>query len=154
MKIRIIVPGKITGFVKDGVEHYKRLLRRFADVELISIPREGDIKKRKKDIIIRKEAERIKRYLREKAFLLLLDVRGKELSSEDFSDLLKDILESGKNLDIVIGGPFGIDDSIRKKADFLLSLSRMTLTHELCIIVILEQMFRAFKILKGETYHY
>jgi len=154
MKIRLIVPGRITGFIKDGVDHYKKLLRRFADVEIITIARDRDIKKARKDIIIRKEAERIERYLRERAFLLLLDVRGKELGSEDFSELLGRILERGKNLDIVIGGPFGIGDSIRKKADFLLSISKMTFTHELCVILILEQLFRAFKILKGETYHY
>jgi len=154
MRIRVIVPGKITGFIRDGIDHYKKLLKRFADIEIITVSRKGDVKKARKDIIIKKEAEMIERYLRERAFLLLLDVRGKELSSGDFSELLERVLESGKNLDIVIGGPFGIDDSIRKKADFLLSISKMTFTHELCVILILEQLFRAFKILKGETYHY
>lgn len=152
MTVRLIVPGKITGFIKEGVEHYRKLLRRFANVEIITIAQDRNIKKI--DIIIKKEAEKIKKYLREKAFLILLDVRGRELDSEDFSKLLEEILEMGKNLDIVIGGPFGVDDSIRRKANFLLSISKMTFTHELCVILIMEQLFRAFKILKGETYHY
>jgi len=152
MTVRLIVPGKITGFIKEGVEHYRKLLRRFANVEIITIAQDRNIKKI--DIIIKKEAEKIKKYLREKAFFILLDVRGRELDSEDFSKLLKEILEMGKNLDIVIGGPFGVDDSIRRKANFLLSISKMTFTHELCVILIMEQLFRAFKILKGETYHY
>lgn len=152
MTVRLIVPGKITGFIKEGVEHYRKLLRRFANVEIITIAQDRNIKKI--DIIIKKEAEKIKKYLREKAFFILLDVRGRELDSEDFSKLLEEILEMGKNLDIVIGGPFGVDDSIRRRADFLLSISKMTFTHELCVILIMEQLFRAFKILKGETYHY
>lgn len=152
MTVRLIVPGKITGFIKEGVEHYRKLLRRFANVEIITIAQDRNIKKI--DIIIKKEAEKIKKYLREKAFFILLDVRGRELDSENFSKLLKKILEMGKNLDIVIGGPFGVDDSIRKRANFLLSISKMTFTHELCVILIMEQLFRAFKILKGETYHY
>jgi len=152
MTVRLIVPGKITGFIKEGVEHYRKLLRRFANVEIITIAQDRNIKKI--DIIIKKEAEKIKKYLREKAFFILLDVRGRELDSEDFSKLLEEILEMGKNLDIVIGGPFGVDDSIRRKANFLLSISKMTFTHELCVILIMEQLFRAFKILKGETYHY
>jgi 23S rRNA (pseudouridine1915-N3)-methyltransferase len=124
----------------DDDAHYRRLLRRHARVELM------ELREREESSILRRIPER--------AFTCALDREGKALSSPELAQFLEERRQSGQDLCFVIGGPFGLDQSVKQQADSLLSLGPITLPHQLARIVLLEQLFRAHKILAGEPYHY
>jgi len=104
----------------------------------------------------RKEAERLEAALRPGDHLVLLDERGKQLSSPELAALIAERSRAGGagRLVFAVGGPFGVDESVRRRANQVLSLSRMTLPHELARVVLLEQLYRAWTILRGEKYHH
>ncbi len=135
MRIVVLAVGRLRPPFADDVQHYRTLLGRHARVDLLEV----------------REGERVERLLPERAFLCLLDERGQTLSSEDLSDFLEERRQSGRDLCFVIGGPRGLDLS---GVDMRLSLGPMTLPHQLARVVLLEQLFRAHKILAGEPYHY
>ena len=135
MRILVLAVGRLRPPFTDDIHHYRSLLGRHARVELLEV----------------REAERVGRLLPERAFLCLLDGRGRTLSSEKFSRFLEERRQSGRDLCFVIGGPRGLDLS---GVDMRLSLGPMTLPHQLARVVLLEQLFRAHKILAGEPYHY
>jgi 23S rRNA (pseudouridine1915-N3)-methyltransferase len=135
MRIVVLAVGRLRPPFTDDVQHYRTLLGRHARVELLEV----------------REEERVERLLPERAFLCLLDGRGRSLSSEELSLFLEERRQSGRDLCFVIGGPRGLDLS---GVDMRLSLGPMTLPHQLARVVLLEQLFRAHKILAGEPYHY
>ena len=135
MRIVVLAVGRLRPPFTDDVQHYRTLLGRHARIELLEV----------------REEERVERLLPERAFLCLLDERGRGLSSEELSGFLEQRRHSGRDLCFVIGGPRGLDlDGV----DMRLSLGPMTLPHQLARVVLLEQLFRAHKILAGEPYHY
>ncbi len=135
MRLIVLAVGRLRPPFTDDVQHYRTLLGRHARVELLEV----------------REEERVERLLPERAFLCLLDQRGRGLSSEELSEFLEQRRHSGRDLCFVIGGPRGLDlDGV----DMRLSLGPMTLPHQLARVVLLEQLFRAHKILAGEPYHY
>jgi len=135
MKIVVLAVGRPRPPFIDDLQHYRGLLGRHARVELIEV----------------REEERVERRLPERAFLCLLDVRGRAFTSEEFSAFVEERRQSGRELCFVIGGPRGLD---LEQADLRLSLGPMTLPHQLARVVLLEQLFRAHKILAREPYHY
>ncbi len=135
MRIVVLAVGRLRPPFTDDVHHYRTLLGRHARVDLLEV----------------REEERVERLLPARAFLCLLDERGRGLSSEELSVFLEQRRQSGRDLCFVIGGPRGLDLS---GVDLRLSLSPMTLPHQLARVVLLEQLFRAHKILAGEPYHY
>ena len=135
MRIVVLAVGRLRPPFTDDVQHYRTLLGRHARVELLEV----------------REGERVERLLPERAFLCLLDERGRSLSSEELSRFLEERRHSGRDLCFVIGGPRGLDLG---GVDMHLSLGPMTLPHQLARVVLLEQLFRAHKILAGEPYHY
>ncbi len=135
MRIVVLAVGRLRPPFTDDVQHYRTLLGRHARVELLEV----------------REGERVERLLPERAFLCLLDERGRSLSSEELSGFLEERRHSGRDLCFVIGGPRGLDLG---GVDMRLSLGPMTLPHQLARVVLLEQLFRAHKILAGEPYHY
>jgi 23S rRNA (pseudouridine1915-N3)-methyltransferase len=135
MKIVVLAVGRLRPPFADDVQHYRGLLGRHARVELIEV----------------REEERVERRLPERAFLCLLDGRGRPFSSEEFSGFLEERRRSGRDLCFVIGGPRGLD---LDQVDMRLSLGPMTLPHQLARVVLLEQLFRGHKILAREPYHY
>ncbi len=135
MRILVLAVGRLRPPFTDDIHHYRSLLGRHARVELLEV----------------REAERVERLLPERAFLCLLDGRGRSLSSEELSRFVEERRQSGRDLCFVIGGPRGLDLS---GVDMRLSLGPMTLPHQLARVVLLEQLFRAHKILAGEPYHY
>lgn len=105
--------------------------------------------------ILQKEIDRLLRIIPEHSFVILLDLRGKELSSPQFSQKLEALMVQGvSHLTFVIGGPFGYTDELRKRADFRWSFSPLTFTHQMIRILLLEQVYRAFKIMRNEKYHH
>jgi 23S rRNA (pseudouridine1915-N3)-methyltransferase len=131
----VLAVGRLRPPFNDDVEHYAKLLRRQARVEVVEV----------------REDEARERRIPERAYVVLLDSGGRELSSEAFASFLEQRRQAGLDVVFVLGGPFGTDLS---RHDAKLSLGPMTLPHQLARVVLLEQLFRAHKILAGEPYHH
>jgi len=145
MKFRIIWAGKTKEkYAAEGVEKYLRLLRPLAGVEVVEV---GEQKSGPEAERLRKEGEKI---LRQTESYVLLDERGREMSSVELAEALRD----RPRTDFVVGGPYGVSDEVRRAASETLSLSRMTLAHEMARLLLLEQLYRAATILKGGGYHH
>lgn len=148
-KIRLIWVGKSKdGFIRDGIDKYLKLLKPYVRVELIELKeaKDGD-----RETLKRREGQRI---LEKASSFVLLDEGGIEMTSLEFTSFLKDFMDGPVPLHLVIGGVYGVDGEVRQAARKKLSLSRMTLTHQMVRITLLEQIYRAFTIIKGKAYHY
>jgi 23S rRNA (pseudouridine1915-N3)-methyltransferase len=135
MRLVVLAVGRIRPPFADDVAHYEKLLRRQARVEVVEV----------------REDEALERRIPERAYVVLLDEGGASLSSEAFAAFLEERRQGGRDVAFVIGGPFGTS---LERADLTLSLGAMTLPHQLARVVLLEQLFRAHKILAGEPYHH
>jgi 23S rRNA (pseudouridine1915-N3)-methyltransferase len=131
----VLAVGRLRPPFTDDVDHYEKLLRRQARVEIVEV----------------REDEALERRIPERAYVVLLDAGGRELSSEAFAAFLEQRRQAGLDVVFVLGGPFGTD---LERDDTKLSLGPMTLPHQLARVVLLEQLFRAHKILAGEPYHH
>ena len=152
MKLEILSVGRIKStWIREGVDHYRRLLSKYADVTLNQV-KEGNNAGRAAAVITQEE-RRISDRLQPRAFTVVLDEQGRELSSRELADFLDSLQTDYSSMQFVIGGAFGLGKSIKDQADLLLSLSRMTLPHELTIVILLEQLYRAFSISHGSKYH-
>jgi 23S rRNA (pseudouridine1915-N3)-methyltransferase len=135
VRILVVAVGRLRPPFADDVRHYQKLLARHARLELIEV----------------REDDRVGRRIPERVFVALLDREGEELDSMGFSNFLEARRQSGRDVCFVIGGPFGLE---LEDVDYRLSLGRITLPHQLARVVLLEQVYRAHKILAGEPYHY
>lgn len=158
LKISIVCVGKIKEkYIKLGIDEYRKRLSRYCSLEIIEvndelIPDNASIGEQ--IIVKKKEAERAARYIKEGSFVIFLDVGGKKLSSEQFSSKLSDIMNKGySHVTFVIGGSIGFDKDFLSMANMRMSISDMTFTHQMVRLIILEQIYRAFKIMMGEPYH-
>ena len=154
MKIKIIALGKIKEkFLKDGIDEFLKRLTPYAAVEIVELS-PIEIRNDQVEKALDEEGEKILSHIKEDSFVITLEIQGKELSSEDFARKINEITISGKSeLVFVIGSSCGISPIVSKRADFKLSLSKMTFLHQFARLLLIEQIYRAFKILKGETYH-
>lgn len=156
VKISLIVVGKSKyDWLTQGIIHYQKLLRKYqVDFKLKVIKDEKIDEKKNLELTLDKEAARIFKYLNQDSYRVVLDVSGKILSSEELANLLSDKVNTGKSEFVfIIGGPLGLSEKIVKNCQFKLSLSRMTFTHQLTRLVLSEQIFRAFSIIRGDKYH-
>ena len=135
MRLIVLAVGRLRPPFVDDVDHYEKLLRRQARVEIVEV----------------REDEALERRIPERAYVVLLDAGGRELSSEAFASFLEQRRQAGLDVVFVLGGPFG---TVLTRHDTKLSLGPMTLPHQLARVVLLEQLFRAHKILAGEPYHH
>ncbi len=148
MVLRIITVGKISPWARTAWEHYKKLISRFRKVELLSLSTGGDLNRENPEVIKRREARRIlDRIL---GTPVCLDIRGRRMTSEEFSRFLAGL----RNATFIIGGPLGLDESVLKACRERISLSSFTLSHEVAFVLLLEQILRGFKIAGGERYHH
>lgn len=159
MKIRILAVGRLKEkYLKDGVAEYEKRLAPFASVELLEIGEERmpeNPSEAEKEQALAKEGERLLRLVPEKSFLIVLDVQGKLLSSEALAEKISSLALDGRSdISFLIGGAFGLADAVRKRADLRLSFSPMTFTHQMVRLLLYEQVYRAFKINRGEKYHW
>ncbi len=154
LKIRILSPGKPKlAFIQEGIETYAGRILHYAQLELLWLPVKIPKKNLSANDILKREAEALQKVLKPNTLLGALDSRGKLFSSEELAGLLeRQKLEGGK-IDFVIGGELGLSEEIKSRADLVLALSRMTFTHDLTRLILLEQIYRALTILKGEKYH-
>ena len=152
MKIILLTVGSVkTPYVKQGVFEYAKRLKRYASFEIVPI-KEGKAAL-PKDGVLRREAFAIRKSLAKGDFIVVLTDHGKEFSSREFSGFIEKVFSGGKKrIVFVIGGPYGLDPGLVQEADMEMSLSRMTLPHEICALFFVEQLYRAFTIIKGEPY--
>ncbi len=154
LRIRILSPGKPKlDFIQKGIETYAERIRHYARLELLWV----SVKMRKKNLpdaqIMKHEAEVLQKKRAPGALLVVLDARGREMSSQELAGFFERQLVGKGQIDFIIGGELGISEELKSQADVLLSLSRLTFTHDLTRLILLEQIYRALTILKGEKYH-
>jgi 23S rRNA (pseudouridine1915-N3)-methyltransferase len=156
MKLSIICMGKTRErFVQEGLAKYLRFLRPYADVEIRELKEEKIQDLKDAPAVRKKEAEKIFKAVRAGALLVALDERGQEFTSHDFARFMNSASENGvREMAFVLGGAMGLDEAVTGKADKVIAMSRWTLTHEMARLVLLEQLYRAFTIMTGKTYHY
>ena len=158
MKFRIITVGKLKEkYLKDGIAEYLKRLQRYATVEIIEVADEQtpDSASEMEELQIKaKEAQRIHKYIKEDTYLIALAIEGTMLTSEQLAERIEQLGISGKShITMVIGGSLGLDKSILQQADLLLSFSKLTFPHQLLRLILVEQLYRSYRIMKGEPYH-
>ena len=156
MKIQLLLIGK-TGFrfISEGMEEYIKRIRRYVDFSLQVIPDLKGTASRSIDQVKEEEGKKILKALNPGDHVILLDERGKDPDSFEFARLLeKRMLASVKSLVFVIGGSYGFSEEVYKRGNSMLSLSKMTFSHQLIRVLFLEQLYRGFTILRGEPYHH
>lgn len=142
--IKIISIGKIKEkYLKDGIEDYLKRITKYHKINLIELP----------DSNIDSEGNEIIKYLNNKDYIISLAIEGTNLSSEELSKKIDNIFITNSNITFIIGGSNGIREDIKKRSNYLLSFSKMTFPHGLFRLILLEQIYRSFKILNNETYH-
>lgn len=153
--MKILYFGSLkTSFLKEGIDKYLKLIKPFTSLELINLPSGGDINRSSKEKILFEEEKRFFRFYADKYYFIVLTELGNIMSSEEFSVFLEKRMCLSKEVVFLVGGYLGISNSVKEKADFTLSLSRMTFTHEMAILLIAEQIYRSMKISKNQKYHY
>ncbi len=155
MKIKIIALGKIKEkFLKDGIEEFLKRLRPYTSVEIVELQPIEIKDENLTSKVLDEEAERILANIKQDSYVITLEILGKQLSSEEFASKIEEITNSGMaELVFVIGSSCGISSKVSQRANFKLSISKMTFLHQFARLLLVEQIYRAFKILKNETYH-
>jgi 23S rRNA (pseudouridine1915-N3)-methyltransferase len=156
MKITFITVGKTEdAYLKDGIEKYVKRLKHYTKLDLGEIPELKNTKALTEDQQKTKEAELILKKVSPQDYLILLDEAGQEFTSVQFANYLnKRVISSVASLVFVVGGPYGFDQSVYQRANDKISLSRMTFSHQMVRLFFVEQLYRAFTIIKGEPYHH
>lgn len=158
MKITILAVGKIKEkYFENAVQEYKKRLGRYCKLEIIEVADEKtpDNASAAEESIIRvKEGVRLEKYIKSDAYVIALAINGKQVSSEGFADKINKLGINGtSHIIFIIGGSIGLDDSILNMAACKLSFSEMTFPHQLMRVILLEQVYRAYRIINGEPYH-
>lgn len=159
MKITIACVGKIKEkYLTAGIEEFSKRLMPFCKLETLAINEErmpDNPSPAEKQQVLERETQRLLAIIPANCYVILLDVIGKQLSSPDLAAKLDELALSGNShITFVIGGAFGYTDALRKHADLALSFSKMTFTHQMIRLLLIEQIYRAFKISRGEKYHW
>ncbi|GIW22973.1 MAG: ribosomal RNA large subunit methyltransferase H [Candidatus Sericytochromatia bacterium] len=155
MKIKIIVLGKIKEeYFKIAINEYSKRLSKFCNIEFIELQDEKVKEYSYENNIIKyKEFIKIEKVLNKNSFIISLDEKGKNLNSIEFSNLIKNTFFNYKEISFIIGSSVGLHENLIKISNFKLSLSKMTLTHQMVRLFLIEQIYRSFKIINNEPYH-
>ena len=157
LTINIVCIGKIKEtYLKDAIKEYSKRLSKYCKLNIIELPDEKIPDKLNDSLsneIKNKESNNILNHIKKDSYMICLDLTGKEYSSENFSSKLENLSQITSNITFVIGGSLGIHKNLLNKANEKICFSKMTFPHQLIRIFLLEQIFRAFKISNGETYH-
>ena len=158
MKIKIYAIGKIKeNYLKLGIDEYLKKIKPYCQVEIVEVndeaipnnPNDSEI-----EIAKNKEGEKVLQLLKNSEYLIGLDLDKKEFKSPEFAEYLNKKLEnSGASISFVIGGSYGLSDQLKNRCNDSISLSKMTFLHQMTRLILLEQIYRSFKILRNETYH-
>lgn len=156
MKIRIFAVGKIKDFYKLGVEEYLKRLQPYVKCEIIEVkdepisdsPHESEITKAKEI-----ECSRVLKLLKPNDYVISLDLNQKEYTSEEFASFINKKIQEHSVINFVIGGSYGLSKELKERANTSISLSKFTFLHQMSRLILLEQIYRSYKILSNETYH-
>ncbi len=156
MKITLLTVGKTDkDWVKQGMDIYLSRLKHYIPFSVVEIPELKNVSALTKDQIKTREGELILKNVRPTDDLILLDERGKEYTSVELAKVIQDkISYAGKDMVYVIGGAYGFSEAVYSRANSKISLSRMTFSHQMVRAIFVEQIYRAFTIMKGEPYHH
>lgn len=159
MKITIACVGRLKEkYLIDGMEEFIKRLQPFCRLEIFSVSEEKmfpEPSKAQKEQVLAKETERLLKIIPEDSYVILLDLTGKQLSSPEFACKIDELALRGvSHITFVIGGAFGYTDVLRQRADYRWSFSKLTFTHQMIRLLLVEQIYRAFKISRGEKYHW
>ncbi len=167
MQIQIIVVGRMKGgfsYLQPGIDDYLKRLKAYANVSIVEVGDEAILPSRTDAQIMEKEGQRIQPYLEKAAYAIALSERGDQLTSEKFSAAFFERLGANptnggiptndtRPIIFIVGGPLGLHQTILNECDWTVSLSKMTFPHPMVRLILLEQLYRAFKIRRGEPYH-
>ena len=159
MKISIVAAGKIKEkYLRDGIAEFTKRLKPFTQIEFLEINEEkmkDNPSHAEKAAVLKTEGERLLKKVPAGSYLIVLDIVGKAISSEELSQKIDTLTLNGhSHITFLIGGAFGLSQEIRNRADERISFSRMTFTHQMIRLLLIEQIYRAFKISRGEKYHW
>ncbi|MBF8982331.1 23S rRNA (pseudouridine(1915)-N(3))-methyltransferase RlmH [Lutibacter sp. B2] len=158
MNISVIGVGKIKEkYFVGAINEYKKRLSRYCKLNIVEVSDEKapeNLSDKEMVMIKDAEGEKILKHVKDGMYVIVLDIQGKMLSSEDLSKKIESLgVEGNSNIAFIIGGSLGLSDELKKRADYKLSFSPMTFPHQLMRVVLLEQIYRGFRIMKGEPYH-
>lgn len=158
MKIKIYAIGKIKeNYLKVGINEYLERIKPYSHIEIIEVSDEPIVDNSKESDIklaINNEGKKVLKLIKENEYLIGLDLNKKELNSVEFADFLnKKFVIGGSNISFVIGGSYGLSEELKNRCNDSISLSKMTFLHQMTRLILLEQIYRAFKINRNETYH-
>ena len=144
MKITVLTVGKIKEkFLRDAIAEYSKRLSKYCKLEIIEVTN-----------IKNKEAERLLKYIRDDAYLITLEIKGKQLTSEELAQKIDTLgVQGTSHIIFVIGGSLGLGEEVLKRSNYALSFSKMTFPHQLMRVILLEQVYRSYRIMNGEPYH-
>lgn len=158
MKITLITVGKIKEkYLRDAIAEYSKRLSRYCKLEVVEVADEKTPDNASETVgnaIREKEAERILKYIKEDAYIITLEINGRQLSSEELADKIEKLgIQGISHIIFIIGGSIGLGKAVLDKSDFALSFSKMTFPHQLMRVILLEQVYRSYRIIHGEPYH-
>ncbi|MDM5220244.1 23S rRNA (pseudouridine(1915)-N(3))-methyltransferase RlmH [Peribacillus sp. NJ11] len=158
MKITIITVGKLKEkYLKQGIAEYTKRLSAYANIELVEVPDEKapeNLSAADMDIVKQKEGERILAKVSPDSYVITLEINGKQLTSEQLATHMDQLATYGKSkIAFIIGGSLGLGNEVLSRSDYALSFSKMTFPHQLMKLVLVEQIYRAFRINRNEPYH-
>lgn len=156
MKIELLQTGKTDeAYLIEGIERYTKRIKRYIRFTIVTVPAVKTPAKTPVDNIKEKEAEKLLKKIQQNDFVVLLDENGKTPDSANFAFFIeKKSVTCIKKMVFVIGGPYGFHEKMMKRANYKLALSKLTFPHQLVRLIFLEQLYRAFTIIKGEAYHH
>ena len=146
--IKIICIGKIKeDYLKKGIEEYKKRITKYSKIEIIELDDESN------GNILEKERNKILKHINERDYIITLEINGNNIDSIELSKKIESIYLNYSNITFIIGGSYGLHDDIKNKSNYALSFSKLTFPHQLFRMMLLEQIYRSFKISNNETYH-
>lgn len=158
MNIKIICVGKLKEkFLKEGIGEFQKRIKTYANLEIVEVKDEAcpeNSSELEMEKIKEVEGERILSKISKGAYVIALDIGGKSLTSEDFAKKIEDLSVEGiSSIDFIIGGSLGISEDVKNKSDYRLSFSKFTFPHGLMRLILVEQVYRAFRIINNHPYH-
>jgi 23S rRNA (pseudouridine1915-N3)-methyltransferase len=156
MKVTILVVGKTDdAFLVEGIEKYLTRLNHYVKAHIKILGPVKNASALEKEILLDKEGEMIIENIKNQGFTILLDEQGENISSSEFANYMHNKMDSGiKSIIFIAGGAFGVSEAVKQTVDFKLSLSKMTFTHQMVRLILAEQLYRCFTIIKGRKYHH
>jgi 23S rRNA (pseudouridine1915-N3)-methyltransferase len=156
MRVNLLCVGRLSlSYLNEGCAEFAERLKRYLPLSITEIKEHKTGRKQDLQRIITTEGENLEQRIPAGTFVIALDQRGKSYSSKQLADLMSDhMVRSIPEWTLLVGGPYGLTDSLRKRADLVLSLSTMTLTHQMARLLLLEQLYRCCTIIRNEPYHH